>query len=142
MKNLTFLLFSILILFGCKKTDTPVDTASLICDQKIIVDFDLFNDAPDDDFTFNSIELDDDCLHISFSYGGGCNDVDIKMIDANTDAPSSVSMRTLRLSLDDDDDCEAWVTEEISFDLTPIKNDIGSATLIIQGWDEQLFYKF
>lgn len=141
MKNWLFIFSIIVFCLSCKK-DT-IDTASDICEQKLIVDSKLFDDAPNDDFTFNSVGIEGDCMTVSFSYGGGCEELKVKLIDSESEGFSLPPTRFLRLSLDDDDNCEAWVTEEISFDLTPLRRgDSGEFYIDLQGWDGVLKYKF
>jgi len=141
MKNWILICLAIGICFSCEKDN--IDTSSAICDQKLIIDSNLFDSAPNDDFTFNSVKIEGDCMNISFSYGGGCEDTKVKLIDSDSEGFSLPPTRFLRLSLDDGDNCEAWVTEEISFDLTPVKRgDSRILTFDLKNWDGLLTYEF
>jgi len=141
MKSWIIIFGAIVFCFSCKKDN--IESPSDICDRKLIIDNNLFDDAPADDFTFNSVEITGDCMKILFSYGGGCEDTKVKLIDSGLEGFSSPPTRFLRLSLDDDDNCEAWVAKEISFDLTPLRRgNSGSFILDLENWDESLTYKF
>ena len=88
----------------------------------IIIDYDYFHNAPTDDFVFNYVELTGDILEISVSYGGGCEEHDFDLIFDGLFLESYPVIAPTLLSHDSHDDpCEAWITEILFFDLTPLK---------------------
>lgn len=61
-----------------------------------------------------------------------------------------VQVNVLLSHEDNDDPCDAWITEEMAFNLSPLKkawqeqyNKISGKILInLQGWEEQIIYDF
>ncbi len=142
MKNTILFLFLSLLSLGCLTNDTNNSPDSL-CDNQSIADADLYQTAPDDPFTFISVQLDGDCLVIKFSYGGGCQETDVKLIDADVVMESYPVQRNIRLSLNDTDDCEAIVTVERSFDLIPLRaQGEDKVSFNLAGWDGALLYEY
>ncbi len=120
-----------------------VERDSLPCEESVIVDKDLFAHAPDDEFVLSQAAIDGDCLNLTIGYGGGCDEVTLKLIDAEAVLQSQPVQRKIRLSLEDHDHCEAFLTRELSFDLTPLRisNDT-QVSLQLQGWDKALLYTY
>ncbi len=118
MKKL-FLLFCLLLIFS--NCNNSVDSSQNSCEQKIIVDNELYANAPNDSFVFRNVEIYGDCLSITIEYGGGCGKVEIKLIDSGVIAESNPVQRNVRVSFKDEDSCKALITKKVSFDLTPIR---------------------
>ena len=98
-----------------------VDSNQNNCEQKVIIEPELYNSAPNDDFKFRDIEIAGDCLKVTIEYGGGCGNVDVKLIDAGVVMESNPVQRNVRVSFKDDDFCKALIVKEFSFDLTSIR---------------------
>ena len=92
------------------------------CDQDVIIDEDEFNTAPDDFVYINNLEIVDNCLKIKFS-ASGCGGYSwvVKLIDWGIVAESYPEQRTLRLSLDNKELCNAIVFKEISFNIEDLQ---------------------
>ena len=129
MRYFPILLLLVLSFSTCKKDE-------LSDKQEVIISKDQLLNAPDDAFTFNKVELDGDCLNLTISYGGGCGEVEVKLIDSGDVAESLPVLRAIRLSFKDEDLCEALVEKTFTFDLTPIRvREDNRARLILSGWD-------
>lgn len=83
-----------------------------------------------DPVKINEVSLDDDCLVVNLSYGGGCEDhiVDLARIHPSCGTPP-LPPPTFEIRHDSKDDpCDAWLTETHSFDLSSLtdefKNDV------------------
>ena len=146
--QLNFPLIYLLIVFavfGCKKSDNVVIEPPLPpeCDDPVIVDTDLYNTAPADEFQYQSAEIDGNCLKMVVRYGGGCEIVDFQLYDAAAIMESFPIQRNIRLSLEDNDNCKALVTQELMYDLTPLQVE-GYSTIILnlQGYSESLTYNY
>lgn len=113
-----------------------------ICEKLIYNDSERFEDAPRDPFIFNKVELDGNTLHTSVSYGGGCGEANFELIGVLSPILIYPPRVNMILSFDDQDLCEALITEELCFDLTPISasNDVGIVTIQIQGLDSLITY--
>lgn len=144
MRNL-FICLSIafgFLLSNCEKTDD--DTSNdLQDDHTIIVNNALFINAPDDEFDFADVTIINDSIYLSIRYGGGCGEVEFKLIDSEAIMESLPVQRNIRLSLKDEDTCEALLTEELSFDLTPIRvTGTNLVSINLQGWMSPLIYAY
>ncbi len=93
-----------------------------------------------------------DSLKVTVSYGGGCRDhkFDLEFADAimMMDPPR---LQATLLHDADNDPCEAWLTEDLAFDLTPVKalhgGGAGGGTVVLQlisadGSQRDLVYTF
>ena len=140
--SLTFLLS--LLLSSCNKSETVVVNPSLPeCDTPVLIDADLYQNGPADEYFFQSAEIDGNCLKMVVRYGGGCDDVIFQLVDAEAIMESLPIQRNIRLSLQDNDFCEALVTQELNYDLTPLQVDGYSKIILnLQGTQESLTYQY
>ncbi|MFC2135283.1 hypothetical protein ACFLTH_11780 [Bacteroidota bacterium] len=127
---LTILIFSLLI--GCDSI-TSIDESYLSPnsnnsgnDLPAVI---LNNGASTDDFPFDQYEIIHarvikDTLYFKVSYSGGCNDHDFRLVANNYFMESFPVQVGLFLSHEDfDDACDAIITEELYFDLSPLKDE-------------------
>ena len=71
-----------------------------------------------DPFTLSGVSLQGDELTLQVSYGGGCEEHGFKLYMQPVFAESNPVRASLYLSHNAHDDaCEAWITEELTFDL-------------------------
>lgn len=142
MKKLILTLFILGFFLGCTEDDNNEPNNSN-CDQEIIINDSLFSNAPNDDFDFVNVEINGDCLEITIRYGGGCGDVELKLIAPEVFIYTNPPQKDIRLSFKDDDDCKALIQKKISFDLTPIRTIIVNKVLLnLTGWNDQLIYNY
>ena len=104
-----------------------------------------------DEFALNSAMIVEDTLEISVSYSGGCETHKLTLI-ASEQFLESFPVQ-LHVSLAHNamgDTCEAYLTEDYHFDLTPIKTmyqraygqDIGTVVLKLKDFPQELRYTF
>ncbi len=138
------LFFAVFLIFSCSKSkDIITDTPASDCDSPVLVDADLYDSAPSDEFQFHSVSIDGNCLKLAVQYGGGCEEVIFQLIDASVVMESFPIQRNVRLSLEDNDPCEALVTQELSYDLTPLQVDGYSKIILnLQDFDGNLVYNY
>jgi hypothetical protein len=119
--------------------------------QQILLESSSYENAPRDNVTFNQISLNGDRLIIDLSYGGGCRDHIFSLIGENVFMESNPVRTNVVLSHDaNDDPCEAWLTEELYFDLSPLKEayqeaysmSSGSIILLLEGVESEILYEF
>jgi hypothetical protein len=85
---------------------------------------------PDDPLIINSAEVNHDCLDISLSYGGGCAEHVIQLVWLISPTLGDPELRLFHES--NNDPCEAYITELISFDLIPLQvADASSVTFTL-----------
>ena len=136
-KNAIAYTLSIFIFFiGCQQLNDPTkigldETVSISRDDvhpdEIFYTGAIFiGDTKDrfgtDDYTLNSATITDDTLNISVSYGGGCEDHQLTLVVSETFLESfPVQLHTSLAHDANEDPCQAWLTDNYRFDLTPIK---------------------
>ena len=140
MRIFSFLIMCFIILGCCEDKG---DGTSIHCDKQVIVDSYLYQEAPDDYLMITKAGIVEDCLVIEFS-SSGCDGSTwkVNLIDAEAIAESFPPQRTIRLSLHNEELCDAVFKKEISFDITPLRVGGDQVILNLQGWDEQLIYKY
>jgi len=106
-----------------------------------------YTSYPNDDVTVQSIFIKDNCLKLKIQYSGGCKNHIFRLVCniPKCGTPPQPPM-TLTLSHDANNDaCEALITKDISFDLTPLRNQDSSSVWIIfnaPGFNRKLKYKY
>lgn len=74
-----------------------------------------------DSFRLNEVSLDGDELTLQVSYGGGCREHGFRLYMQPVFAESHPVRANLYLSHNaDDDPCDAWITEDLTFDVRKI----------------------
>ncbi|MFC2130849.1 hypothetical protein ACFLSQ_05395 [Bacteroidota bacterium] len=142
MKKLVLTLFIFGFFLGCTDDDN-IKPNNSNCDQEIIADDSLFANAPDDDFEFVNAEIKGNCLEITISYGGGCGEIELKLIDSEKIIETYPPQRDIRLSFKDEDYCKALIHKNISFDLTLIRIIQTDRVLLnLTGWNDKLLYQY
>ena len=92
------------------------------CDQGVIISADEYENAPNDLFTITEMKIVNNCLKIKF-WGSGCEGSTwvVKLIDCGVVAESIPCQRTLRLSLEDNEDCRAIIEKKVSFNIEDLQ---------------------
>jgi hypothetical protein len=125
---------------SCEKDD---DNNSIDYDQEVIISAILYNTAPSDFLTINNVILTDDDLKINFSSSGCSGDSwEVKLIDADVILESYPPQRNLRLSLKNEELCEAYITKEITFDISELQIDGNQVLLNIDNFESRILYEY
>lgn len=141
-KNINFTIlvcFIFLAFMSCDKKEDSTD-----CDDTLITSPIIDVAYPNDDVTIISASITEDCLSIKYG-ASGCdgNSWDVELLDANKVDGISNPQITLRLSLDNKEECEAYITKERSFDISVIQvDDLNQVQFILMGYDELLEYNY
>lgn len=143
MKNLNLIFIGLvinLLITSCEKDNKcNIDD----CDQQVLISNNQYHNAPNDQLEINSIELIDDCLKISFSSGGCSGDTWIvKLIDSENIMESAPPQRNMRLSLDNNEPCDAYISKEITFNIKSLQVDGGEVFLNIVNSEDQILYEY
>ncbi len=126
-------------LTACDKEDDN----SINCDKQVVISADEYNTAPTDQLTINNLEINGDCLKINFSSGGCSGDTwELKLIDSEIILYSNPPQRNLRLSLKNEELCEAYITKELTFDINELQVDGNQILLNITNSDDQILYEY
>ena len=84
----------------------------------------VYSKLPSDPFTINNAKIEDDCLHISVSFSGGCAAHEFIMKYSDLPGFDKYDYNG-KLTLGHNshgDMCEAYITQTVSFDLKPLQN--------------------
>ncbi len=113
------------------------------CDDDVIVSAEAYITAHDDHLNINSIEIIDDCLVIDFG-SSGCDGStwELKLIDADVIMESDPPQRNVRLSLKNDELCDAYFSKVISFDISALQVDGNKLLINLKGHNEPILYKY
>ena len=113
------------------------------CPERVIISEADYKNAPADELTILGASIAEDCLTVEFS-ASGCDGSawEIKLIDANVVMESYPVQRNLRLSLFDQEECDAVITKTIAFDISPLQLDYDKILLNLTNSGEQLLYEY
>lgn len=135
-----FLLIGSIFISCSDDENNDLDT---ICDDVVLVSADEYENAPDAHHTITSAEIVDDCLTITFGSSGCSGDSwEYKLVDADVIMESFPPKRTLRLSLENEELCEAYFVKEVSYDITALQVPEGSVYLLIDGYEPEVLYEY
>ena len=118
--------------------------------EDIIIDDTSYQNAPRDPFVFNDIILKSNSLKMNASYGGGCKEHEFVLIATSFMESYPIQVNVVLSHEDNDDPCDAWITEEKMFNLSPLKkawqeqyNEISGTIIInLESWENQITYDF
>jgi hypothetical protein len=140
MKNGISLVFVFLLVISACSSD---DNTTSNCDQITIIDSNQYKNSPNDQLTINSLEINDNCLKINFGSSGCSGDTWVlKLIDSEAILESNPPQRNLRLSLKNEEDCEAFITKEITFDINKLQVDGNKVLLNLTNSGDQILYEY
>jgi hypothetical protein len=137
MKKIVIFIIFFLLFFSCSKDD------NLICGKVILIDNEKFVDYPSDPLIISDVLLENDCLQISFGASGcdGQNWV-MELVGAADIFYSNPPQRPVRLSLKNNEVCQAAFGKTVSFDLKPSRVSGGEIILNLAGWNSPIRYKY
>ena len=137
MRTIIIFLFSLFQIIAC----CPVIEDESMCDDKVIIDKNLFDSAPNSSLNITKIEIIGDCLSIDFN-ASGCNGNSwkVKLIDSEAILKSNPPQRNLRLSLENNELCEAIIHKKISFDISKLRLTGSEVILNIVNSEHQIKY--
>lgn len=105
-------------------------------------------DRRSDPYKLSAARIKDDTLEVTVSFGGGCETHEFTLFVANAFMESDPVKVNVALAHNaNGDPCEAWLTEERSFDLAPVREASGQkqgtiVLLLDNAPDGELRYDF
>jgi hypothetical protein len=140
MKNLYLLALISILLLSCSDGDDPDPSG---CDLGTVISQERYRNAPSDELTINSLEIEGDCLKISFS-ASGCDGESWKivLVDSGSVLESDPPQRNLRLSLENKELCDAFITRELSFNIEKLRVEGGRVELNLINSGDQILYEY
>jgi hypothetical protein len=109
----------------------------------VTIDNAIFNDTKTTNYFFRDIKIIGNCLKIKYA-GSGCDgeSFDVDLIDSGAIDETTIEQRNLKFKLIENEDCEAVIIKEISFDLTPLQINNKKVLLNIEKWEESILYEY
>lgn len=142
MKKLLVLSFIGFIMLGCLSDDDNVQNATN-CDFETILSAEEYANSPSHQLQINNLDIEDNCLTINFSSSGCSGDTwEVKLIDSEAVLESYPYQRNLRLSLNNEEECEAYITKEMSFDISNLQLQGNKIQLNITNSEESILYEY
>ena len=140
--KITILIFITAFMISCKSDDDNA-SSSLENLDVIRVEEDLFVNAPNDDFDIINASISTNNLNLTIEYGGGCGNIYYDLVTGNDYLETIPIQKNIRLAFDDNDNCEAGIELELSFDLTQIQVSNTDRILInLDKWEDQIEYNY
>jgi len=145
MRKLLFILITTLIAVSCgtsRKGTTEENAIPEPCEAIIFIDK-PYTEVETDYYSLDSLFIENGCLNIWVSYGGGCGDAEFTLYYNNIVLESFPPKANLMLKLKDEDNCRAIVQQKLYYDLS-FFNDYavgGGINLKLAGIDNSVMYK-
>lgn len=137
-----------------KKTITSsvkVTVKDLLLNNSIIIDDELYNNAPRDPFEIEYLRIYKDTLEIDIIYSGGCGEHDFYLISKENFMESDpVQIHCVLSHKDNNDPCDSIVSDRLLIDLTPLKekwqqeyqSESGRIIMLLKNYSESILYIF
>ena len=148
MKNLFFIaitLFAVGTFTACN--DEQEDDNLLTCDQQTIINATEYQTATSEPVSIDSLEITGNCLSVTLS-SGGCdgNSWQVRLVDSGSIAESLPPQRSLKLLLENQEVCLAYITKTISFDIQELEAE-GEVSMLLNiadsnGENSQILYEY
>ncbi|SKB49811.1 hypothetical protein SAMN05660776_1421 [Salegentibacter holothuriorum] len=141
MKKAFILIIIGITFFNCSNDDNNRNQNN--CDFETIISAEEYINAPANKLVINSLVIINDCLKINFSSGGCNGDTwELKLIDSGEIFELEPSQRNLRLSLKNEELCEAYITKELTFDISNLRGDGDQIQLNIINSNATILYEY
>lgn len=111
-------------------------------DNKAILNGEEYKNAPSDIVAINNVKIIKDSLLVNFS-ASGCHGEswELKLIGQEAVSKSLPPQRSMRLSLKNEELCEAYITKEVSFDISNFKINGNPIILNMENWNVPILYE-
>ena len=142
MKKILILTIIGIAVLSCSDNDDNGNSNN--CNFSSIVSAEQYENAPSDQLTINNLEINGDCLVINFSASGCDGNIWIvKLIDSEQILESNPIQRNLRISLENNEDCNAVPNKTLTFDISNLQiQDDNRIYLNITNSGDQILYQY
>lgn len=136
---LLILISLVFLSLGCEEDDKEQAN----CDQYTVISESEYITASQDNVAITGMEIDGNCLKISFS-ASGCDGSSwiVKLIDSGDTFYTDPPQRDLILSLENKEECLAVIGKEISFDIESLQVSDGRVILNITNTGDEILYEY
>ena len=113
------------------------------CTQMLLIGNEIYDNYPDDQLTILDVTLEGDCLQINFA-ASGCsgNSWIVELVGREEILESLPPQRLIRLSLENNEICDAYIGKSVTFDITPSRISGNEIILNLDGWDKKIVYVY
>ena len=113
------------------------------CSNEVIINAEHYQNAPDDHLQIMSARIEGDCLLINMA-SGGCDGStwEVKLLTDGNVMESAPPQRNIRLSLKNEEVCDAWITHDYAFDIRALQVSGNEVLLNLTNNDGQLSYSY
>lgn len=114
------------------------------CSMKAIQSESIYNDGPAAQHTIESVDLTNNCLHITYASSGCSGESgEIQLVDQGVIMESFPVQKNIRLSLMNEEECQAVFQKDIWVDISPLQvNGESKINFNLEGWGEQILYEY
>ncbi|MFD2589166.1 hypothetical protein ACFSQJ_19740 [Croceitalea marina] len=139
MKRKFALAIVVLLVLSCSNDNGDSNN----CEFQTVINDELYRNSPSALLTINDLEISGNCLRIDFS-SSGCsgNTWELNLIDSGAILESFPPQRMLRLTLKNEELCEALFTKQLTFDISNLKVDGNTVLLNVEGYEDKILYKY
>ena len=148
MKLLRYITFGMMLLLCLTSTQCEDDDCCgpdpVSCEKQVVIDDEIYGQESPALAVISAATIEGDCLIISFG-ASGCDGASwvYDVVFSTAVAESLPVQRAARFNLVNEEDCDAFLTQETSFDLSVFQQFNENPILInLEGWDGELLYKF
>jgi hypothetical protein len=142
IRKLSLVIILVIIFIASCNNDDDSDN-SMACDFTTLISSEEYANASSHQLTINSLKITENCLKINFSSSGCSGDTwELKLIDSEDILESNPVQRNLRLSLKNEELCLAFITKELSFDISNLQVDGNQVQLNITNSDDEILYEY
>lgn len=140
MKSIIRLFVILCCLVACSDDKDEKDIDNTSCSNSVIIDQDLYQSTKSSHYDVLNAHIEEDFLVVTIS-SNGCNGEDwqVCLIEADNLEEHDLLKRNLKISLVNNQFCEALIAREFSFDLRPIKEEY-EILISLEGWEPLLSY--
>lgn len=122
MKLLTLYLYCAVILSSHSCTSDNDQQSPDLCGMGVIINAEEYEQAPQGDVYIDTVIISGDCMSITFGASGCSSDTwDCKLIGDGSIMESYPIQTRLRLSLENEEMCDAFFTKTISFNIKDLQ---------------------
>lgn len=145
--NKLWYIFAIVIFVGCEEklpTQNPQSSSSPT--DYILLGMSNYDSLKNDPVKINNAYIEEDTLVVNLNYSGGCQDhiIDLARLMPWCGTPP-LPPPTFEIRHNSNDDlCEAWITQTLKYNISPLKDELESPIEIIfqaQGYGDDHFHK-
>ena len=114
------------------------------CTQLLLIGNEIYDNYPDDQLKISDVSLEGNCLQINFG-ASGCsgNSWIFELVGREDVLYSDPPQRLIRLSLKNNEICDAFIGKSVTFDISPSRSISGNKIILnLDGWDKKIVYEY